>query len=53
LQEAFPITGRGFIPVKELEAKNGDWIRSIKRRIIEDQRKRKKEAEEAEKPEEL
>ncbi len=31
LQELFPITGKAFIPVKELERKNKEWIESIKK----------------------
>jgi hypothetical protein len=41
LQKEFPVTGRGFIPVKELELKNKEWLEAIKKRI-EDQ---KEEAE--------
>lgn len=43
MQEAFPITGRGFIPVKELERNNKDWIASIKKRIEEEEKARLEE----------
>jgi hypothetical protein len=33
LQELFPITGRSFIPIMELEKKNKDWISCIKKKI--------------------
>lgn len=46
LQDAFPITGRGFIPVKELEKNNKAWIEAIKKRI-EEEEKARLEAEEA------
>ena len=46
LQDAFPITGRGFIPVKELEKNNKEWIEAIKKRI-EEEEKARLEAEEA------
>ena len=41
LQKEFPVTGRGFIPVKELESKNKEWLEAIKKRIEE----QKEEAE--------
>ncbi len=47
MQDAFPITGRGFIPVKELEKNNKTWIESIKKRI-EEEEKARLEAEKAE-----
>ena len=47
LQDAFPITGRGFIPVKELEKNNKAWIEAIKKRI-EEEEKARLEAEKAE-----
>jgi hypothetical protein len=47
MQDAFPITGRGFIPVKELEKNNKTWIEAIKKRI-EEEEKARLEAEEAE-----
>ncbi len=40
MQEAFPITGRGFIPVKELERNNKEWIASIIKRIKEEEKAR-------------
>jgi hypothetical protein len=46
MQDAFPITGRGFIPVKELEKNNKTWIEAIKKRIEEEEEARL-EAEEA------
>jgi hypothetical protein len=46
MQDAFPITGRGFIPVKELEKNNKTWIEAIKKRI-EEEEKARLEAEEA------
>jgi len=46
LQDAFPITGKGFIPVKELEKNNKAWIEAIKKRI-EEEEKARLEAEEA------
>jgi hypothetical protein len=47
MQDAFPITGRGFIPVKELEKNNKTWIEAIKKRI-EEEEKARLEAEKAE-----
>jgi hypothetical protein len=47
MQDAFPITGRGFIPVKELEKNNKTWIEAIKKRI-EEEEKTRLEAEKAE-----
>ncbi len=47
LQDAFPITGKGFIPVKELEKNNKAWIEAIKKRI-EEEEKARLEAEKAE-----
>jgi hypothetical protein len=47
MQDAFPITGRGFIPVKELEKNNKTWIEAIKQRI-EEEEKARLEAEKAE-----
>ena len=46
MQDAFPITGRGFIPVKELEKNNKTWIEAIKKRVDEEDKARR-EAEEA------
>lgn len=46
MQEAFPITGRGFIPVKELEKNNKEWIAAIKKRIEEEDKAKKEEEEE-------
>lgn len=45
LQDLFPITGRAFIPVKELEKKNKEWIASIKKKV-EEESKKKEEGEE-------
>lgn len=45
LQDAFPITGRGFIPVKELEKNNKAWIEAIKKRIEEEEKARLEEEE--------
>jgi hypothetical protein len=60
LQELFPITGRAFIPVKELERKNKEWIASIKKKVEEEaekkeeeEKKKAKEKIEAEKEETL
>ena len=47
MQDAFPITGRGFIPVKDLEKNNKTWIEAIKKRI-EEEEKARLEAEKAE-----
>jgi len=47
LQEAFPITGRGFIPVKELEIKNKSWLEEIKHRIEAEEKLRLEKASEA------
>ena len=43
LQEVFPITGRGFIPVKELEINNKAWLEEIQRRIEEEEKQRLEE----------
>lgn len=43
LQELFPITGRAFIPVKELEKKNKEWIASIKKKVEEENKKKEEE----------
>ncbi|MFY7943514.1 MAG: hypothetical protein ACOVNZ_02990, partial [Crocinitomicaceae bacterium] len=60
LQELFAITGRAFIPVKELERKNKEWIASIKKKVEEEaekkeeeEKKKAKEKIEAEKEETL
>lgn len=47
MQDAFPITGRGFIPVKELEKNNKTWIEAIKKRIEEEEKARLEAAEDA------
>lgn len=47
MQDAFPITGRGFIPVKELEKNNKTWIEAIKKRIKEEEKARLEAEEEA------
>jgi len=47
MQDAFPITGRGFIPVNELEKKNKAWIEAIKKRIEEEEEARQEAAEAA------
>lgn len=43
LQEEFPITGQGFVPVKELEIKNQHLLYRIKQRIKVDEQKQKEE----------
>jgi hypothetical protein len=43
LQDEFPITGRGFIPVKELEISNKSWLEEIQKRIEEEEKKRLEE----------
>jgi antitoxin component of RelBE/YafQ-DinJ toxin-antitoxin module len=48
LQDLFPITSRAFIPVKELEKKNKEWIASIKKKV-EEENKKKEEEEKAKK----
>jgi len=45
LQDLFPITGKAFIPVKELEKKNKEWIASIKKRVEEEAKKKEEEEE--------
>ena len=45
LQELFPISGRAFIPVKELEKNNKEWIESIKKKVEEEAKKREEEEE--------
>lgn len=40
LQEAFPITGKGFIPVQELESQNKTWLEEIQKRIEEEEKLR-------------
>jgi hypothetical protein len=45
LQDLFPITGRAFIPVKELEKKNKEWIASIKKKVEEESKKKEEEEE--------
>ena len=45
LQDLFPITGRAFIPVKELEKKNKEWIASIKKKVEEESKKKEDEEE--------
>ena len=48
LQDEFPLTGVGFVPVSELEIKNKDFLAQIKAKIIkeeEEKKKRKKEEE--------
>jgi len=47
MQDAFPITGRGFIPVKELEKNNKTWIEAIKKRIEEEEKARLEAEEDA------
>jgi hypothetical protein len=47
LQDIFPITGKAFIPVKELEVKNKEWIETIKKKAEESW---EVESEGAEKP---
>lgn len=47
MQDAFPITGRGFIPVKELEKNNKTWIEGIKKRIEEEEKARLEAEEDA------
>jgi len=47
MQDAFPITGRGFIPVKELEKNNKTWIEAIKKRIKEEEKERLEAEEDA------
>jgi hypothetical protein len=48
LQDEFPLTGVGFVPVSELEIKNKDFLAQIKANILkeeEENKKRKKEEE--------
>jgi hypothetical protein len=48
LQDEFPLTGVGFVPVSELEIKNKDFLAQIKANILkeeEEKKKRKKEEE--------
>jgi len=48
LQDEFPLTGVGFVPVSELEIKNKDFLAQIKATILkeeEENKKRKKEEE--------
>ena len=45
LQDLFPITGRAFIPVKELEKKNKEWIASIKKKVEEESKKKEEDEE--------
>jgi hypothetical protein len=45
LQDLFPISGKAFIPVKELEKKNKEWIASIKKRVEEEAKKKEEEEE--------
>ena len=50
LQEFFPLTGVGFVPVPELEIKNKALIEEIKLKVLEQQKeKEEKEKEEREK----
>ncbi|NBP28356.1 MAG: hypothetical protein EBV23_02065, partial [Flavobacteriia bacterium] len=45
LQEAFPITGEGFIPVKKLEEMNKTWLEEIQKRIEEEEKLRLEQEE--------
>jgi hypothetical protein len=45
LQDAFPITGEGFIPVKKLEVMNKSWLKEIQKRIEEEEKLRLEQEE--------
>jgi hypothetical protein len=49
LQDYFPLTGVGFVPVSELAVKNKEFLAQIKAKILkdeqEDKKKKKKEDE--------
>ena len=45
LQDAFPITGEGFIPVKKLEEMNKPWLEEIQKRIEEEEKLRLEQEE--------
>ena len=47
LQKEFPITGRGFIPLKELEERNKEFLEN-KKKLIEEEKKAKAKAEKLE-----
>lgn len=42
LQKEFPITGKGFLSIAELEAKNKELVKSIKNKFTKDDEKEKK-----------
>jgi hypothetical protein len=47
LQKEFPITGRGFIPVKELEENNKEFLANKKKREVEEKKAKEKAKKEA------
>jgi hypothetical protein len=42
LQDEFPLTGVGFVPVSELEVKNKDFLAQIKAKILKEDEEKKK-----------